>query len=129
MLSEKQLHAFQDKLKDRFNVLREEIRQELLNSNQESYIELAGKVHNMEEASVADMLVDLQLASIGRHIDEIRDIDAALLRIERRRYGICCDCSTDIDEQRLQVSPTAKRCLACQQRYEQTHAQAGHASL
>lgn len=129
MLADKQLHDLQKKLKDRFYELREEVRLEMLNSGEQSYIELAGKVHDREEESVANMLVDLQFANIDRHIEEIRDIDAALIRIADRNYGTCCDCDAAIDEQRLMVYPTAKRCLACQSHYEKTHAQTGHSSL
>lgn len=129
MLTEKQLHDVQKKLKDRFYDLREEIRLEMLGSGEQTYIELAGKVHDLEEESVADLLVDLQLLSIDRHIQEIRDIDAALLRISDRSYGTCSDCGADIDEQRLLAYPTAKRCHTCQVLYEKTYAHAGQASL
>lgn len=129
MLTDKQLHAFKSKLKNRFYELREEVRQELLDAGMQPYIELTGKVHDLEEESVADMLVDLQLATIDRHIEEIRDIDAALIRIAERSYGLCTDCGTLIDEQRLMAYPTAKRCHRCQVQYEKTHAHATQASL
>lgn len=129
MLTDKQLHDLQNKLKDRFYELREEVRLEMLNSGEQPYIELAGKVHDLEEESVANMLVDLQLANIDRHIEEIRDIDTALIRIADRNYGTCSDCEAAIDEQRLLAYPTAKRCLECQSRYEKMHAPTGLSSL
>lgn len=129
MLTDKQRYEFQKTLKDRFYVLRKEVSQELLKSDEQSYIELAGKVHDREEESVADLLVDLQLASIDRHIEEIRDIDAALISIAERSYGICSDCEDDIDMPRLQAYPTAKRCLTCQERHEKNDVLRGHASL
>ncbi len=129
MLTDKRLHDFKKKLKERFYVLREEVRLEMLNSGEQTYIELAGQVHDHEEESVADMLVDLQLANIDRHIEEIREIDAALIRIAKRNYGICSDCEGEIDLQRLMAYPSAKRCLECQNRYEKNHAPVGHTSL
>lgn len=129
MLTDKQLHDMQKSLKKRFYELREEIRLELLDSQQQSYIELAGRVHDLEEESVADMLVDVQLASIDRQIEEIRDIDAALIRIAERSYGICLDCGGDIDMRRLSAYPTAKRCQPCQAQYEKTHMHASRTSL
>lgn len=123
MLTEKQLHDVQNKLKDRYYALREEIRQELLSSGSQPFIELAGKVHDLGDESVADLLVDLQLASIDMHIQEIRDIDAALLRIADRSYGICDDCGSDIDIARLQAYPVAKRCYSCQVLHEKTYSQ------
>ena len=129
MLTDKQLHEMQKKLKDRFYALREEIRLELLNSDEQSYIELAGKVHDLEEESVADVLYDLQLANMDRHIEEIRAIDAALMRIADRSYGSCVDCGAEIDMQRLQAYPTAKRCLDCQAMHEKTYAHETMSSL
>lgn len=129
MLTQTQIQEIRNSLKRRFAELRETIRQELLTSDEQNYIELAGKVHDIEEESVADLLVDLQLASIDRHVNEIREIDAALLRIADHSYGRCADCDSDIESQRLLIQPTAKRCLSCQTRYEQTFSQTRQASF
>ena len=118
MLTENQIRNFKKTLDDRFFELREQIRLELLNSDDQTYIDLAGLVHDIGEASVADLLVDLQLADIDRHINEIRDIDAALLRIAAGSYGVCTDCTAPIVDDRLQVYPTAKRCHRCQVKHE-----------
>ena len=129
MLTDKELSSQKQKLKDRFYELREEIRQELLKSDNEKFNELAGGVHDLEEASVADLLVDIQLASVDRHVEEIRDIDAALIRISSGTYGICQDCEEDIDVKRLRAFPSAKRCKQCQVDYEKTHAHPNRPSL
>lgn len=122
MLTEIQIRDFKKILDDRFFELREEIRLELLKADDESYIELAGKVHDVGEASVADLLVDLQLSEIDRHIQEIRDIDVALLRIASSSFGICVDCKLDVSVDRLQAYPTAKRCHRCQVNHEHCYA-------
>ena len=114
MLNRDQINAFRETLELRFRELREEIRQALLQSDEQSYIELAGRVHDMEEASVADLLVDVSLADIDRHVEEIRDIDAALGRIATGTYGVCSDCGEGIEVARLEAHPTAKRCRPCQ---------------
>ena len=75
-------------------------------------------VHDTGEASVADLLEDVELATVDRHIDEIRDIDAALLRIAHGTYGSCIDCEGPIESRRLEVQPTARRCHACQTKLE-----------
>jgi DnaK suppressor protein len=129
MLSDKQLLRCKKKLDERFYELREEIRHELLQSDDQSYIDLAGRVHDLGEASVADLLVDLQLASLDRHVQEVRDIDAALLRIATGGYGVCADCNNAIALGRLDAYPTAKRCRPCQTEYERLHAGPGRASL
>ena len=129
MLTGTQIHDFKKQLDDRFFKLREEIRLELLKSDDQHYIDLAGRVHDRAEASVADLLVDLQLASVDRHIQEIRDIDGALMRIAAGSYGVCIDCESAIDVDRLQAYSTAKRCQPCQVEYERLHAGGNGPSL
>lgn len=123
MLSENQKQTFKEELNDRFLELREEISQELLSSDEQQYIDLAGEVHDLGEESLADLLVDLQLANIHRHVQEIRDIDAALLRIASGAFGRCTDCGISIDPERLKAYVTAKRCRPCQVNFEKTHMQ------
>ena len=129
MMTDKQIHDFKKKLDDRFFELREEIRLELLKSDDQHYSDLAGRVHDRGDESVADLLVDLQLASIDRHIQEIRDIEAALIRIVAGNYGVCIDCESSIVVDRLKAYPTAKRCQPCQAEYERRHAGGSTPSL
>ena len=125
MLTESQLLEFKMRLKDRFCDVREEIRLELLRSDDQHFIDLAGQVHDLEDESVADLLVDLNLAIIDMHIQEIRDIDASLIRIALGSYGVCIDCEIDIAVERLHAYLTAKRCTPCQSVYERNHAGPG----
>ena len=129
MLTGNQIRDFKKKLDDRFYELWEEIRLDLLESDDQHYIDLAGRVHDRGEESVADLLVDLQLASIDRHIQEIKDVDAALMRIATSNYGICIDCESSIAIDRLKAWPTAKRCQPCQVEYERLHAGGSGPSL
>lgn len=129
MLSTEQLREYRKILNDRYRAVREEIRQELLDADEERYIDLAGQVHDLEEESLADLLVDLDLAVLDMHIDEVRDIDAALMRIADGSYGTCTECEGEISEQRLKAYPTARRCRDCQTQYEGTHAGRNHPSL
>ncbi len=122
MLNKYQIRDLKKTLDDRFFDLREEVRLELLETENQTYIALAGRVHDIGEASVADLLVDLQLADIDRHIQEIRDIDAAQLRMSAGSYGVCSDCKSSIAIKRLQAYPTAKRCHRCQDNHEHTYA-------
>ncbi|MGB7451035.1 MAG: TraR/DksA C4-type zinc finger protein [Lysobacterales bacterium] len=122
MLTKTQICNFKKILNDRFFEVREEVRLELLKTDEQTYIDLAGLVHDTAEASVADLLVDLQLADVDRHINEIRDIDAALLRIAAGNYGVCIDCERSVAIERLQAYPTAKRCHRCQVNHEHCYA-------
>jgi len=123
MLTENQKHSFKEALNARFLNLRQEISHELLSTDRQQYIDLAGEVHDLGEESLADLLVDLQLASIHRHVQEIRNIDAALLRIASGDYGHCTDCGVSIELARLKACPTANRCQPCQNLFEKMHVQ------
>lgn len=123
-ISHKQLKHFNNKLTERSIQLREEIRQELKGYEEERYQELAGKVSDLEDKSVADLLVDLKLADIDRHINEFQEIEAAMSRIASRTYGVCQNCDGEIGVDRLDAFPVAKRCCPCQSQYEKDHA--GH---
>jgi DnaK suppressor protein len=121
-LTEHQINHFKAKLKDRFTTLRREISAELLSFDEEQYVDLAGRVHDSGEESLADLLVDLELSSIDRHIQEIRDIDEALMRIALGTYGECCDCLAPIALERMQVNPAARRCVICQEAHDHNFA-------
>lgn len=120
---------FKRTLEQRYKELREEIRQELLKSDEQHFIDLAGQVHDLQDESVADLLVDLNLAILDMHIEEIRDIDSALIRLAKGSYGKCSECDTSISVDRLHAWPTAARCQPCQERYEQSHAVPQHHTL
>lgn len=120
---------FKQQLEARKRELLDETREVLLQQEEQHFTDLAGRVHDVEEESVADLLVDLNLAEIDRHIDELYDIEDALRRIEQQTYGECIDCSEPIGAKRLEAYPTAKRCHDCQERYEETHAGGNRPSL
>jgi DnaK suppressor protein len=116
-------------LEKRRQLLLEEIRDELVRSGEQHYVDLAGRVPDLGDESVADMLVDLDAAIVDRQIVEMRDIEAALKRLAAGNYGACVDCGTDIPFERLQAYPTAARCVSCQSVREKTFAHEGNPSL
>jgi RNA polymerase-binding transcription factor DksA len=128
-LSPAQLTELRSELRASFARAQEELRQKLLQSDDERYIELAGSVHDLEDQSVADLLADVNLAVIDFNLEEVRELESALLRIARGTYGVCEECGAGIDYQRLRAHPTALRCHLCQVRHEQTHAGKGQPSL
>jgi len=44
----------------------------------------------------------------------LRDIDLALEKIKKGKYGICEKCGKQIPEEKLKVYPEARFCLKCQ---------------
>lgn len=65
---------------------------------------------------------ELEFALGERETAELSAIDAALARIETGSYGLCTDCGVTIPPARLQASPEAWRCIACQEKAEQAGA-------
>jgi len=117
-----ELAHFERGLRARSAVLRGEIRDTLLRADSEQYARLAGEVHDLEDQSVADLLVDINLAEITRDVGELRDVEAALDRIHSGTYGTCLRCNDAIDRRRLEVHLTAKRCLRCQVEHDRSRA-------
>ena len=109
---------FNRRLRERWHQLRDEIRDTLLRADAEQYAVIAGEVHDLEDESLADLLTDVTHAQIGRDVDEVRDIEAALQRMAAGTYAICIRCGQPVDRRRLDAYPTAKRCLACQRLHE-----------
>jgi len=64
------------------------------------------RAKELEDSEVVDALGNEARA-------EIRNISAALQRIDAGEYGICVDCGTEIDKGRMRVHPYAKLCIEC----------------
>ena len=50
--------------------------------------------------------------------EELREIDAALERIENKTFGKCESCTKTIGKSRLMAIPFARLCIACKQKEE-----------
>jgi DnaK suppressor protein len=55
----------------------------------------------------------LSLALLENEISSLREIDAALERMNQGAYGWCEDCGNVIGKARLRALPQATLCLAC----------------
>jgi DnaK suppressor protein len=109
-------------LRTRLAALRELLGEHLRKSDDDRTRLLADRVRDAEDESVADLIVDLDLADIDRDLGELRDVEAALERARGDAYGVCASCQGAIPYQRLAAYPTAKRCLRCQAVHEKTYA-------
>jgi DnaK suppressor protein len=124
-----ELEQLRQRLLDREEELRVDIQRELRKYDDEQYGKLADGVADPGEQSVADLLVDVDLAEITRDVAEVRDIEHALLRLAQGGYGDCVDCGTPIESARLHYAPATERCLECQERFERRGDQPRHSSL
>lgn len=127
-LTKQQIDHLKQVMQEREKELLGEIREALARSQEMPQGELAD-VPDVGDQSVMELLLDLDNSMVQRGVDELRGIETARERMDQGSYGQCIDCGLAIAYERLQASPTAKRCLACQEQYEKTHAHAAAPKL
>ena len=121
-LTNAQLEKLKAKLLERQRMLVEEVREKREQAATEGNEEPFGVVGDAGDESVLRMITDLDITEAGRDVEELRDIDAALRRIDDGSYGTCDECGQEIGYPRLEVQPTATRCIADQEKFEKTFA-------
>lgn len=117
-LSESQMVALEGKLKRRQADLREEVREERADSENERDRRSAREVQDRGDEANTEQWREANAAMIGHHEDEIQGIQAALSRLTSGTYGLCVACGEPIGFNRLQAWPLANRCLNCQAKVE-----------
>jgi DnaK suppressor protein len=129
-LTPSQIDQLVTKMNADYQALRREVREELENSGNQHRIDLLNQEPgDSGDESLANALADFNLSILDRHIDAMRDIEAALQRVRDGAYGVCIDCGDDVGFSRLQAYPTAKRCIVCQEQREKHYAQEGHPKM
>jgi RNA polymerase-binding protein DksA len=127
-LGEQEIEQVRRRLEQRRADLSAHIRENLHDTDDERYLQVAHDVGDMEDHALAQLQVDANLATIHREIEEFRAVQAALIRVGQGTYGRCIDCGETIAAPRLEAQPTASRCLACAEAHERTQA-ASHPTL
>jgi DnaK suppressor protein len=94
------------------------LRQELLQSRHDAADDVKPVVLDQSAVGRVSRVDALQVQQMALHAARRRDerlalVDAALGRIDKGTYGFCVECEEAIDARRLQVDPTALRCIKC----------------
>ena len=121
-LNAKMIRRLEAQLKMERAVMLDAVRAELVRGDQQSYATIAGEVPDVGDQATAASLIDFDNEIARRHGVAMRDLDDALARIKEPYFGICIDCGDDIGLERLQIFPTATRCVTCQGMREKTYA-------
>lgn len=124
-LTKHQIEKLRTRLLERQRVLVGEVREKREQAAAQVGDEAMGVIGDAGDESVLRMNTDLDLQEAGRDVEELNNIDSALRRMDDGSYGICDECGQDIGFPRLEVQPTALRCIADQEKYEKTYAQRG----
>ena len=129
-LNKSQLDQLVKRLNEDYQSLLGEARDELENTADQHRIDLLNsEPGDSGDESMANALADFNVAQLDRHIEGMRDIEAALRRVKDGEYGVCIDCGADVGFARLQAYPTAKRCIVCQEKREREYAHEGHPKM
>ena len=119
-MSDRPNHPLNLSPRDRLLALREEL-QSIAASSDESaaVVELdqskVGRLSRMDALQAQAMAQ----ASGQRRKAVLRNIEAALIRVDDGSYGLCRDCNEPINPKRLEFDPTALRCIDCESNLEQ----------
>lgn len=77
-----------------------------------------GEPHDRSAESSAEAADEVRMRLGAQHRTEMRELQAALQRIEDGSFGQCIDCGRDVGLARLEAHPAAARCVPCQERRE-----------
>jgi len=124
-VTDKQLQKLKQGLLERQRVLVGEVKDQRSQAALDGNEDAMGGVGDAGDESVVRMMTDLHLQEAGRDMEELNNIEASLQRIEDGSYGECEECGNEIGYARLEVQPTATRCIQCQALHEKTYASKG----
>ena len=77
-------------------------------------------VREQDSTAQVNSARELEFALDEHESAELRQVNAALTRLEAGTYGFCTDCGVDIPPARIQAAPEAPRCIACQEKIERS---------
>ncbi len=98
--------------------LRKEILQGARDAHRESLVLGQDGVADIGDMSATSYQLDV-IRSLGEtQRARLRDIDAALDRMDKGVYGICAACEEPIAPRRLEVRPFSRYCIDCKQDIE-----------
>jgi DnaK suppressor protein len=120
-----QLDLLKRAMATRYAELLRDTREDVERTREETFAALAGPVTDPGDRAVADLLADLDHAEVSRDLREIKNVEAALTRIQDGTFGACADCQAEIEIKRLRAYPIATRCVRCQGAWEKTYAHPG----
>ena len=120
-LTPDQIDALRTRLEQHAGELRSEIRTVDEERDASPSHDPHNQVEDVGEQGEQRIREAVRNAEQERDTFELRDVAAALERIERGTYGECVDCGEDIAPARLAAQPWAARCIPCQEAFEQTH--------
>jgi DnaK suppressor protein len=80
----------------------------------------AGGGGAMDEIDQANELIEKEMGFLmsSNMISNLKEVEEALDRINKKEYGKCQHCGAEISAKRLEVLPFARFCVPCQETME-----------
>jgi DnaK suppressor protein len=118
MLSPQEQAAYADRLRERESTIQSQLRS---NDGASAPVQLDQEIGRLTRM---DALQQQQMALHARRRLEIQlsQVRGALVRVNKGEFGLCALCKQDIPPQRLELTPEAPFCIACQEKIEQGRA-------
>jgi DnaK suppressor protein len=113
MLNRKTLERFRGELIEK--------RDELWNKVSRTTLRMKGgsdRLADVIDQAAMEYEQTVELVIRSRESEQIREIQAAILRIDQGRFGVCGRCGREIAPKRLLLAPLSRLCTACKQRME-----------
>ncbi|MBN1519918.1 MAG: TraR/DksA family transcriptional regulator [Spirochaetales bacterium] len=110
---------FTEAMRQSLTTMKQEILDKLVAAN----ADFRAIVEEMDPKDFADVASDdvdrKMLEALGaQDVKRLRSIEAALVRIQQGRYGLCVKCNKRIPHERLEALPYAVMCIECQKSEE-----------
>ena len=107
-----------DKFKEEMRKSLLALKRDLLNtlaSKNNSFQSLISGADSKDEADIASDEIDRKMleSMSSQDVNKLRLIDAALSRLDAKRFGLCMKCGKKISEARLRALPYATLCINC----------------
>jgi DnaK suppressor protein len=65
---------------------------------------------------------EVAIRNLDREAKLLKEVEAALKRVEEGTFGVCLRCEEDIPEKRLKALPWAAYCVSCQEQVDRLRA-------
>lgn len=129
-LTKRQINDIRSALQSRREALLGQMRDASEQSGQTQFTEVLGRASgDSSDEALAVTMGDLSAARMDHEVRQLREMDAAMARMDSADFGLCVDCGVAIPAARLVANPAALRCVACQEVHEKTYSGSEHGSL
>ena len=117
-LDDERKKALRQRLDEERGTLTGQVRARLSNGDEPGKVSHLAHLGQPDDMSQAIEIGDTELALLGHEQALLREIDAAIARVEQGVANVCNLCGGEIAPQRLLANPVAQTCIACQDQLE-----------